>query len=514
MEKERKTVNHPVESNDAAPLRFRGKIDFQSHYLPPAYLEFLRAHYPGSPDGYPTPDYWTPDWQRDKMDLLGIAYAHLELSSPNVFLLQADDCLRLARKINDQGAAIVAENPTRFGLIATLPLPWAEASAEEARRTLDELKADGVGLTTNHHGVYLGDPRLDPVMRELDGRGAMAIVHPTAPHVSVPGACEGLSLPAFEYFVETTRAFTNMVLEDTFVKFPNIRWVMPHAGAFVSVLADRFESFAFMLRFADPDRRVDYMDAMSHVYYDLAGFSEPKQLADLLRNVPDTHLLYGSDTPYTPIEAVLSQARALEGTDKLTEEQKRMAFTGNALAVNPKLAGIPALARAASEPAGNVAVKRDGRWHVRLLRDLFPRRHVAVRVPVPPHEAAPKIAGAVRDAAAARLAPDPCDDPALTARYDVRLNSPVGVIAIPVIVSYDDMTRTSFHGKAKVMGIVASYRDGVRDGTRHSFDIRVRLPFGPLTVHLNADVSEPDGSVAGTAVAPHRRPMPFTGRRR
>ncbi|WP_223852097.1 hypothetical protein [Bifidobacterium myosotis] len=103
MEEERKTMNLPVESNDAAPLRFRGKVDFQSHYLPPAYLEFLRAHHPGNPDGYPTPDYWTPDWQRDKMDLLGIAYAHLELSSPNVFLPQADDCLRLARKINDQG---------------------------------------------------------------------------------------------------------------------------------------------------------------------------------------------------------------------------------------------------------------------------------------------------------------------------------------------------------------------------------------------------------------------------
>ena len=107
--------------------------------------------------------------------------------------------------------------------------------------------------------------------------------------------------------------------------------------AFLPILADRFESFALMLRFAAPDRRVDILADMAHVYYDLAGFSEPKQLAMLLRNVDETHLLYGSDTPYTDISACVGQAEALEETPKLTERQKALLFTENALTLLPDL---------------------------------------------------------------------------------------------------------------------------------------------------------------------------------
>ena len=137
--------------------------------------------------------------------------------------------------------------------------------------------------------------------------------------------------------METTRTFLNLVQNDTFARYPDIRWVIPHAGAFLPILADRFESFALMLRFADPDRRVDILADMAHVYYDLAGFSEPKQLAMLLRNVDETHLLYGSDTPYTDISACVGQAEALEETPKLTERQKALLFTENALTLLPDL---------------------------------------------------------------------------------------------------------------------------------------------------------------------------------
>ena len=92
-----------------------------------------------------------------------------------------------------------------------------------------------------------------------------------------------------------------------------------------------------MIRFADPDRRADMMEDMAHVYFDVAGFSEQKQLEMLLRNVPDTHLVYGSDTPYTAIEACIGQTEALENTAKLTEEQKVKMFTENAWALLPRL---------------------------------------------------------------------------------------------------------------------------------------------------------------------------------
>ena len=271
------------------------------------------------------------------MGELGIAYALLSVSSPSLWTKDPARTRTLARKVNDEGAEIVSRAPGNLGFLATLPLPEVSAAIDEARRCLDTLHAGGVGLMTNYGGVYLGDRSLDPILAELNGRGALAVLHPTKPAVTVPNVNQEIPVPAFEYFVETTRTFLNLVQNDTFARYPDIRWVIPHAGAFLPILADRFESFALMLRFADPDRRVDILADMAHVYYDLAGFSEPKQLAMLFRNVDETHLLYGSDTPYTDISACVGQADALEETPKLTERQKALLFTENALTLLPDL---------------------------------------------------------------------------------------------------------------------------------------------------------------------------------
>lgn len=317
-------------------MKFQRKIDFQAHYLPPSYYDFLAEEGLFCPDGFPTPQ-WDEAWQQEMMGELGIAYALLSVSSPSLWTKDPARTRTLARKVNDEGAEIVSRAPGNLGFLATLPLPEVSAAIDEARRCLDTLHAGGVGLMTNYGGVYLGDRSLDPILAELNGRGALAVLHPTKPAVTVPNVNQEIPVPAFEYFVETTRTFLNLVQNDTFARYPDIRWVIPHAGAFLPILADRFESFALMLRFADPDRRVDILADMAHVYYDLAGFSEPKQLAMLLRNVDETHLLYGSDTPYTDISACVGQAEALEETPKLTERQKALLFTENALTLLPDL---------------------------------------------------------------------------------------------------------------------------------------------------------------------------------
>ena len=317
-------------------MKFQRKIDFQAHYLPPSYYDFLAEEGLFCPDGFPTPQ-WDEAWQQEMMGELGIAYALLSVSSPSLWTKDPARTRTLARKVNDEGAEIISRAPGNLGFLATLPLPEVSAAINEARRCLDTLHAGGVGLMTNYGGVYLGDRSLDPILAELNGRGALAVLHPTKPAVTVPNVNQEIPVPAFEYFVETTRTFLNLVQNDTFARYPDIRWVIPRAGAFLPILADRFESFALMLRFAAPDRRVDILADMAHVYYDLADFSEPKQLAMLLRNVDETHLLYGSDTPYTDISACVGQAEALEKTPKLTERQKALLFTENALTLLPDL---------------------------------------------------------------------------------------------------------------------------------------------------------------------------------
>lgn len=317
-------------------MKFQNKIDFQAHYLPRAYYEFLEQEGLELPDGFPTPE-WDEAGQQEAMAELGISYALLSISSPSIYTPDQTRTKNLARRINEEGAEIVSRAPRNLGFLATLPLPYVQDSVQEACYCLDQLHADGVGLMTNYGGVYLGNPKLDELMAALNERHALAVLHPTQPAILIPNVNEEIPVPAFEYFVETTRAFLNMVQHDTFSRYPNIKWVIPHGGAFLSILVDRFESFALMLRFMDPDRRVDMMADMAHVYYDVAGFSEQKQIEMLLRNVDESHLLYGSDTPYTDISACIGQAKALENTNKLTPQQKQMLFTDNAKLLLPNL---------------------------------------------------------------------------------------------------------------------------------------------------------------------------------
>ncbi|WP_083406406.1 amidohydrolase family protein [Mycolicibacterium rutilum] len=49
----------------------------------------------------------------------------------------------------------------------------------EATYALDELRADGVVVLANSEGTYLGDRRFDPLLEELDRRGAVVFNAPS-----------------------------------------------------------------------------------------------------------------------------------------------------------------------------------------------------------------------------------------------------------------------------------------------------------------------------------------------
>ena len=254
---------------------YQQKVDFQAHYLPKVYYDFLEEEGLYCPDGFPAPE-WDEAWQQEAMTELCISYALLSISSPSVFTGNKFRSRELARKINEEGAQIVSHAPGNLGFLATLPLPLVHSSIFEARYCLDELHADGVGLMTNYGGVYLGDRRLDELMAELDGRGALAVMHPTQPAVMVPDVNEEIPVPAFEYFVETTRAFLNMAQNDTFTT--------PNMLAFV-VPAGDYEKEAALLTELESRGEIDHAVGLANTEamdgYMLADKLTPRQFSEL-----------------------------------------------------------------------------------------------------------------------------------------------------------------------------------------------------------------------------------------
>jgi 6-methylsalicylate decarboxylase len=309
------------------------KIDLHVHYLTPEYRKALLDAGEHLPDGFPTPP-WNAEEHLDLMERQGIATALLSASSPHINFGNREKSRALARSVNEYGADLARRYPGRFGLLASLPLPDVEDSIGEIGYALDILHADGFALPTNTRGVYLGDPRLDPVFEELNSRRAVAVLHPNRPGSIPPGVAEELPVPFMEFFFDTTRTAINLIMKGTPERFPEIRFVIPHAGAFLPILVDRVNMYFQMMSAL----KIDVYFQFRQLYFDLAGMCLPRQLADLIQLVDVSHLFYGSDYPYTPEPVVTALAEALDKTPLFDTGQRRAVYYQNALRLFPHLA--------------------------------------------------------------------------------------------------------------------------------------------------------------------------------
>lgn len=301
------------------------KIDTHTHYLPPAYCAMLNKRNITVLDGgMPVPE-WTPELHLQNMDALRVSLACLSVSSPHLHMGDADEAAETARACNEYGSSLMSTYPGKFRIMASLPLPEIEASVQEIRYCRDTLGIHTFSLMTNSGGVYLGDPRLDPVMEELNRTEAVVSIHPTEPSSVPDGCCEMLPYPLMEFFFDTTRTIVNMLFHRIFRKYPDIRFIVPHAGAFLAVLSDRL----FGIPQVFPDLAgIDVEKSLAGLYYDLAGVSMPKQFDDLKKIVPADHLLYGSDGTFTPLP--LCRKLADDMDHKLTETEKELIYQKNA----------------------------------------------------------------------------------------------------------------------------------------------------------------------------------------
>lgn len=293
------------------------KIDTHVHYLPPAYNAMLdRRNLKFLDGGFPRPD-WSVEMQLASMEMLGTSYALLSISSPAVHMGDALEAVETARGCNEFGAELKKKHPDTFGVMASLPLPEIEKSVEEVRYCHEVLKVNGFILNTNSCGVYLGDPMLDPVMEELNRIRAVVSIHPTMPGAVPEGIHKGIPYPFMEFFFDTTRTVANIIAQGIVKRYPNIRFIVPHAGAFMPILSDRLATLPALIPGMDG---IDVMDNIASFYYDLAGISMPKQYDVLRKVVDDSHLLYGSDTPFTPLPMCQKMAADMDaklGTDMM-----------------------------------------------------------------------------------------------------------------------------------------------------------------------------------------------------
>lgn len=289
-----------------------GLVDVHAHFTTPRYVAQAKASGQRCPDGMPEQAWpsWTVDTQLEFMDLVGIARSYLSISSPGVHFGDDAQARALAREVNDAAAALVDAYPHHFGFFASLPLPDTDGACVEVCRAIDDLGASGVTMLSNAGGRYLGHPSLTPLLSELDRRCSVLFVHPTCAPCLKDVAC-GRPGPMIEFLFDTARSILDYILSGAAQRFPNINLIVPHCGGVLPLLIDRVNLYQSIGRTGAHEA---VASALRRFYVELAGRpSSATQIVAMNEVFSSTHVLYGSNFPWTPAELIDPLARNLDG---------------------------------------------------------------------------------------------------------------------------------------------------------------------------------------------------------
>ncbi len=303
------------------------RIDVHHHPVPPAYVEALGGVTHLSPPLRP----WSVERSLEDMDRAGVATAMLSIPASGMWLPDAAANRRIARSCNEYMAALVQKYPGRFGVWAALPLSDVDGSLAELAYAMDSLHADGVGLFTDYGTRWLGDPAFSPVFDELNRRRAVVYTHPTT------ASCCGNLLPnvaeaVIEYATDTARSIANLLFTGTAARYPDLKLIFSHAGGTMPTLIERFVLLSRQPNMAGvtPD---GVMQQLGRFYYDVAQAANPEALGPLMRVVPTSQVVFGTDYPY---RTSLEHVTGLAGCGFTDPEQAAIGRT-NALSLVPRL---------------------------------------------------------------------------------------------------------------------------------------------------------------------------------
>ncbi|GAA3310823.1 hypothetical protein GCM10020295_78930 [Streptomyces cinereospinus] len=162
----------------------------------------------------------------------------------------------------------------------------------EAAYALDELGAEGVVLFANAEGAYLGDPRFEPLLAELDRRRAVVYIHPSHLHGAV---ADGIPPYIGDYLLDSTRTAVSLVRSGAVRRWPDITFVLSHGGGFIPFAAHRLA----MTMSYDSDRTVDELLADLRTFHvETAQAASPVSLPCVLDFFGVDRVLFGTDWPH------------------------------------------------------------------------------------------------------------------------------------------------------------------------------------------------------------------------
>jgi len=208
-----------------------------------------------------------------------------------------EHALDLSRRLNDHIAGVVAEHPTRFTGLATVPMQSPELAARELERAVNKLGLAGVEIGTHIEGWNLEDPRFEPFWAACEKTDAAVFVHPwdmmakaDMPKYWLPWL---VGMPA-----ETSRAICSLIFGGVLERHPKIRFAFAHGGgAFPHTIGRIQHGFDVRPDLCAVDNDVPPREYVNKIYYD-SLVHDPLAFRYLLDLVGSERLCLGTDYPF------------------------------------------------------------------------------------------------------------------------------------------------------------------------------------------------------------------------
>ncbi|WP_436764246.1 amidohydrolase family protein [Streptosporangium sp. V21-05] len=315
------------------------RIDVHTHYLGPAVAEMFASGF-SLAGGYKIPAQWSPDAALAFMERHGIQTQIL--SAPWSFAGTETDpelATRFCRAVNEEYADLIKRYPGRFGAFAAIPADDSQRALAELRYALDELRLDGVLLTSNAvGGHYLGGDHYEPILAEIHERGVPAFVHPRNPPC-LDAVGFGRSPSVVEFTFDTARTVTNAIYTGVFQRYPALKLILAHCGGPLPSLGWRIAEHTEM-GMGPGDADIDpahVTRVLRGLYYETALAGSRNSLLPTLEVTGPDHVLFGTDWPLAPEATVIHNIDNLTAFENLTAEQLSAVEHDNALPLFPRL---------------------------------------------------------------------------------------------------------------------------------------------------------------------------------
>jgi predicted TIM-barrel fold metal-dependent hydrolase len=291
------------------------RIDAHTHFSPPRFLDFAEQ---AEGHAFPlTPLYKSKPALTDiqaRLDVLDRNGIDINVLVPVPWIeafrkVYADPSLasQAARIMNDELAAVIARYPTRFRGVAILPVSDPEAMVAELHRAVRQLGFVGAYVAVGPTAKRVDHPDYEHLYKALVELDATLWLHPSRPPIIPDYPDEKLS-QYYEWLVvgwpyDTTSAMFRIAFAGVFDRYPTIRIVTHHHGAFIPVLEARLANALPALEpvgLPMPTKiSKPYVEHFRRFYCDTAASGYAPKVLELAVDFfgPD-RVLFGSDAPF------------------------------------------------------------------------------------------------------------------------------------------------------------------------------------------------------------------------